>query len=385
MTAFPALGFDPAPGDPGELARLGRDTARAAGEVQELAQVLRALSALGADWCGLSATAFAEQVGDLPRQLGRAHDAFGEVARQVGHWSDSLEALQAEARAAERDAAEALARLRAARAHASSLGLPPTGAGAGALVDHLADGQAAARAVDAAEAALAAARAQGERVRERARDGTQRVERAVREAAQVAPPEPGFFARVSDSLIAGVERLNEGARTFVEKHKEAIAAVVDAVSVVAFAAGFVPGVGWAVLLGAGVAVLLGTSLLAACTDEKDMGDVGMAAVGVALGGGARVAEKAAMAARATATGAPVRALPSMFTNGLTMGQDELLWRTVQLQPVLAGHAVGVVDTTRTLRDRGVLPPAGTSLAARRPAQVHVRSVEPGRAAAPEGP
>jgi uncharacterized protein YukE len=376
VSRFPVLGFDPAPGEPDELARLGRETGRAAREVDALAGEVRGLAALD-DWCGVASQAFQGAVGRLPQQLEVASDAFGALARRLSEWSAALEELQVQARAAERDAAEALARLRAAHASAPS-GLPTTSGGADALAAHLQAVSASRRAVDVAERALAAARSRGEAVQERAREGAARVERAVREAARSAPAEPGWLQSIGGSVVDGARRLNRQAGQFVREHRTAIAAVTDALSTAAFVAAFVPGAGTLVVLAMGAAALAGTGALAAWTEDKDAGDVALAAVGLGLGGAAAAAGRAAAAARAAETGTAVRQLPSMFSNGLSMGPREFGWRVVQLQPTLAGHAVGLVDTVSTARARGLLPPAAGAAPAGAAPRVAVRHVEPGR-------
>ena len=352
MTGYVALGFDPAPGDAAEVARLGRETARVAGELHQLDRDLQRLGSAAA-WQGTAGHCFRSAVGELPAHLRRAEDSFGHAARALTGWADLLADLQVEARAAERAAADALARLRAARAHAADV--PAGGADPAAWV---AAEQAAARAVREAEAALERARARGRQVQEQAEAGAARAERAVREAARTAPPEPGLLERIGDSLVDGVQALNEAVGDWVRENADAIAAVTDVLSTVAFVAGFVPGVGTGTMLALNGLALLGTASLAAYTDRKDLGDVALAGAGLALGGLGAVAERAAVVARADELGQAVTKLPSMFTPGLVMGQRELVWRSVQLQPTLAGHALGIVDVVGIARDRGLLPPQG---------------------------
>lgn len=352
MSAFPALGFDPAPGDAAEVGRLGRETARVAGELHDLDRELQRLGSVGPAWRGAAGECFRGAVGELPVHLRRAEDSFAVAARALSTWGDLLADLQVEARAAERAAADALARLRAARARAAEV---PTG-GADPAAWVVAE-QAAARAVREAEADLERARARGRHVQEQAQEGAFRAEHAVREAARTAPPEPGLLERIGDSLVDGVRELNARVGEWVKENAELIAAITDAVSVVAFVAGFVPGVGTGVMLALNGAVLVSTVALAAYTDEKGLTDVAFAGVGLGLGVLGAGAGRAAAVARAEEMGTALAPLPSMFTPGLVMGQRELVWRSVQLQPVLAGHALGLVDTVRTGRDRGLIPAA----------------------------
>lgn len=352
MSAFPALGFDPAPGDVAEVSRLSRDTARAAAELDALSRQLRQVAGLDGSWSGAAADAFSTGLAELPRQLDRAHGAFADVARELTAWASLLGDLQSQARAAEHDAADALVRLRAAQSAAASLPTPGEGAD---LIAHLQAQSAARRAVERAQLELTAVRARGRQVRERAEEGARQAERSVLGAARAAPSAPGLLERVGEALVDVVRDLDGWAAEQVRENAELLAAVTDTVSVVAFAAGFVPGVGTAVMVSLNLAALAGNGALAAYTDQRDLHDVALAGAAVGLAGGAAAAGRAAISARAAETGAPVKKLPSMFTPGLTMGSRELVWRTVQLQSTLAGHAVGVVSTTETARARGWLP------------------------------
>ena len=348
MTAFPALGFDPAPGDPGEVLRVGRETSRVAAELAQLDRELQRLGEVGPAWQGAAGACFREAVGELPVHLRRAEGSFAQAARALQGWGVLLEELQASARAAERAAADALHRLRAAREQAAAV---PAGTGDAVVAAELA----AARAVRDAEADLETARARGRHLAQLADEGAGRAERAVREAARTAPPEPGLLERIGDSLVDAVQELNTRVGEWVGENAALLAAITDGVSVVAFVAGFVPGVGTGVMLALNGAVLVTTVALAAYTDEKGLTDVAFAGAGLGLGVLGTAAGRAAAVARADELGTAVGPLPSMFRPGLVMGQRELVWRSVQLQPVLAGHALGFVDTVRTGRDRGLIP------------------------------
>jgi uncharacterized protein YukE len=89
MTArtFPALGFDPAPGDPeslrasaGQVDAVGRSLSAAAGSI----------AGLDAGWAGDAAAAFRARLGELPRDLGHACTAHASVARALLAYADGL-------------------------------------------------------------------------------------------------------------------------------------------------------------------------------------------------------------------------------------------------------------------------------------------------------
>lgn len=110
---FPALGFDPAPGDPaallaaaGSVGRAGDTFAAAAGDVDRL-------SASG--WTGEAADAFRGRLADLPRDLGLASRSHGAAQRALSGYGRGLSAQQV--RAGQLEArAEAARRLHAAAA-----------------------------------------------------------------------------------------------------------------------------------------------------------------------------------------------------------------------------------------------------------------------------
>jgi hypothetical protein len=87
VVAFPALGFDPAPGDPeslrasaGEVDAVGRSLSAAAGSI----------AGLDAGWAGDAAAAFRDRLGELPRDLGHASTAHASVARALLAYADGL-------------------------------------------------------------------------------------------------------------------------------------------------------------------------------------------------------------------------------------------------------------------------------------------------------
>src|SRR4051812_26313215 len=87
IVAFPALGFDPAPGDPEALRAsaaavdvVGRSLSTAAGSV----------AGLDAGWTGDAAAAFRARLGQLPRDLGLAATAHSATARTLLDYADGL-------------------------------------------------------------------------------------------------------------------------------------------------------------------------------------------------------------------------------------------------------------------------------------------------------
>jgi hypothetical protein len=84
---FPALGFDPAPGQPELLAAEAR---RAGAAARSLAESAAAVARLDADWTGDASVAFRARLGDLPRDLGLASAAHREVGWALDGYADGL-------------------------------------------------------------------------------------------------------------------------------------------------------------------------------------------------------------------------------------------------------------------------------------------------------
>ncbi|WP_411104478.1 hypothetical protein [Streptomyces sp. cmx-4-9] len=118
MAEHAALGFDPAPGDPGTVLALAKKLTASAASLGEAARIVTSLASHSAAWQGEAATAFRATLSqDLPRHLGSAHTSVAEAARRLAGWHDTLVAHRAQAaryesRAAAATTEEALADVR---------------------------------------------------------------------------------------------------------------------------------------------------------------------------------------------------------------------------------------------------------------------------------
>ena len=101
--AFPALGFDPAPGDPDRVAALADASTRAAGAIGLAAQRLTAAQRRP-QWQGDAATSFDVEIGRLPADLDSATTAYGRAGRALRQYAEELRLAQAEARRLEEQA-----------------------------------------------------------------------------------------------------------------------------------------------------------------------------------------------------------------------------------------------------------------------------------------
>ncbi|MBT2470162.1 hypothetical protein J7E97_20350 [Streptomyces sp. ISL-66] len=91
MSDSPALGFDPAPGNPVAVQALAKKLHSSASSLGETCRVIDALVSHSSAWQGEAATAFRASLSqDLPRNLRAAHTSLSEAARRLTGWHDTL-------------------------------------------------------------------------------------------------------------------------------------------------------------------------------------------------------------------------------------------------------------------------------------------------------
>jgi hypothetical protein len=368
-SSFPALGFDPAPGDPEEVARAARHVGRVAGEFERLAGELARLSDVSAAWRGGAALAFAESAAVLPRQLAGAAAAFAATSTALSAWSAEVTALQADARAVERRAAAAQQRVQAAR-EAAAAAADPLGLWRGDAPVAL-HGPAVTEALED----LRAARVEGERVREQARASARVAAAAVRAAAREAPPAPVLerLARWADAPF-GIP-LGQTVRD----HEDLFLLVADAATVGSAVATVIPPFGVPVAAALGGVALLSHATVAAYADGS-VQDIALDAAGLATLGATRVAHAGALAARAAERGVPVtEKLPPLWALRGPVGEGELRWRLTKLEFDGGGAAISAAGVQDVARRRTGPPPAPPPAVRGTPAQRRAQAAE--RAAA----
>ncbi len=91
MADHPALGFDPAPGNPAAVLALTKKLSASATSLGEASRVVKDLVSHSSAWQGEAATAFRASLSrDLPRYLSSAHTSLTEAARRLTGWHDTL-------------------------------------------------------------------------------------------------------------------------------------------------------------------------------------------------------------------------------------------------------------------------------------------------------
>src|SRR5437764_13071386 len=99
---FPALGFDPAPGELDGITDLAGKYRAVSKDLTEADDSLRRIVRKQGIWQGEASEAFARRIGPLPQYLEGAARSMGEAAAALGGWSRALRDLQHSA--AEREA-----------------------------------------------------------------------------------------------------------------------------------------------------------------------------------------------------------------------------------------------------------------------------------------
>ncbi|MFC9585499.1 hypothetical protein ACFVJ8_22090 [Streptomyces yangpuensis] len=91
MAEHAALGFDPAPGNPGAVLALTKKLGASAKSLGEASRVVTDLVSHSSSWQGEAATAFRASLSrDFPRYLASAHTSLTEAARRLTGWHDTL-------------------------------------------------------------------------------------------------------------------------------------------------------------------------------------------------------------------------------------------------------------------------------------------------------
>jgi hypothetical protein len=116
---FPALGFNPAPGDPAAVDSAAQASRQFAERLARDVATLRRMQA--SSWVGDAGNAFRDKIKDLPRDLDRSRAAHEATAGALGNYVSALTEAQRRALALEQEAAEALRQQQAAIANANSI------------------------------------------------------------------------------------------------------------------------------------------------------------------------------------------------------------------------------------------------------------------------
>ncbi len=251
---FDALGFDPAPGEIGNIEALSTNYTQVSQSLEQAHQALTRIGSSSGIWQGQAADNFRDTVGELPGYLDKAYRSLGDAATALQGWHTDLGSLRRTAAELERQAQQAQRQLEQAEAN-PDLGL------AGQFFPDAESLQAAQQRLEAATKRLQAAQQELEAIREQARrlleqheQLAQEVAKALQWAKDIAPEEPGFFEELGETigraLDSGIEALGEGLERLGAASGNIIANLADVagdistmLSVVSGVVELVPGVG----------------------------------------------------------------------------------------------------------------------------------------------
>ncbi|MEU6826286.1 hypothetical protein ABZ921_37210 [Streptomyces atriruber] len=203
---YPALGFNPVPGDCDTVRALHKKLVACAKVLDDTHGTVTKLMD-GSYWEGDAAVAWREQLrdGPLAKNLQNAANSIGKAARQLDRWHGELAEFQARAKRLNDDARDAREALRKAKGAADTTTDDPHLDDAGGGSGH----EDAKRALSRANARVEDAEAELQRILGRARKlAHEHEEKAGRRAAKIrsatsklAPHEPGWFESACEWVV----------------------------------------------------------------------------------------------------------------------------------------------------------------------------------------
>ncbi|SFW57650.1 putative T7SS-secreted protein [Amycolatopsis australiensis] len=233
---FPALGFDPAPGDLDGITDLAGKYRAVSKDLTEADDSLRQIVRKQGIWQGEASEAFARRIGPLPQYLEGAARSMGEAADALEKWSQDLGDLQ-------KRAADLEARAEAAAQAAEQARANPDLALANRTFPDQQSLQIAQRLLDNAGQQLQTAIDGCQNIQDAAKqlqqehtDAASRVAEALRKAKELAPDEPDVLDKLSDALGGALGDLAntfadgvDAAWNFVQDHAELVSKLSDVV------------------------------------------------------------------------------------------------------------------------------------------------------------
>jgi hypothetical protein len=311
---FPALGFDPAPGDLEGVTDLAGKYRVVSRDLGEANVSLRQIVTKQGVWQGEASEAFARRIGPLPEYLDGAAKSMAQAADALETWCHDLGELQkraADLEARARAAAEAAEQARANPDLAlANRAFPdqPSLQIAQRLLDNA--GQQLQDAIDGCQNVQDAAK----QLQQEHTDAARRVAELLRKATELAPDEPGLLDKLGDAVGGALVDLSntlsdsvDQAWDFAQDHAELLSKLSDVMGDIGNGLGilseFVPDPGkevlGAVATGLGVAALGGHVVAKAAGAEVasetlifDAIGAGTSLVGTVLPHGGEVAMKA---------------------------------------------------------------------------------------------
>lgn len=331
VTAYPSLGFDPAPGDATTLGEAGSAWTRLGDELAAQAEGVDAVRS-GLMWQGAAAAACVARLHVVPADLRAAAEACRSAGRSLAAYAGDLRDLQRAAATLESRAAEQLSAARSA------------------VRDE--DAQSAQRQV-------AALVRQAWALHTSAESHARRLAAVLADARSAAPHSPGWFHRMLHDLGCDLHAIAHELHDTVVRLAPQIEAFADWCSK---AASMLAEVGFFVSLVPGVGDVVGAPLLTCSivlAASATAGHATLAAVGktswrtVAFDGAALTVAMVSKGFEApieseveAGAQAAAAASPTPWSGMPSMTEREFVLRAVRLHVDGAGAALGTVDLAR---------------------------------------
>jgi hypothetical protein len=290
--SFPALGFDPAPGDVDALDAVARDCLRCANDLSADADVLKRLFE-HIDWQGEAADAFVPHHVHLHDDLVRASDAHGGAGTALMTYSAALRQAKLDARRLEEDAAEARDRADHHGAEVDRLSKAMDSAPPGTVTaDREFQRTNALRLQTQAHEDHQSTVARARRLQRAHDEDADRAAAHIRALSDAPYHDPGLVARVVGDAADWVNTHADGLR--------AVSNLLKTVSLIAGALSFIPFLTPLCAPIAGIAAVgaLATDAALAATGHGDWKVLAVDAALMVLPGAGRLASEAAMGSRA---------------------------------------------------------------------------------------
>lgn len=257
---FPALGFDPAPGDPGAVASAARSVERAGQTFGEASATVTRLNSAG--WTGDAAGAFRGQLDDLPRDLDLAARSHRTAARTLSGYATALQVRQRRADDLESRADELRRQRQAAIAEVDRLAARTAPDGSADLAALRSRYGAARSRADGLAGDLAAVLTDARRLKGEHESAARSAAGTIRGVTDAPYEEPGWLSRAWSSVKGWIKDNADVLRS--------ISSVLKGVSAVLGVLSFVPGLQFlapfALLAGVAALVIDGALCLAGAGD-----------------------------------------------------------------------------------------------------------------------
>jgi phage shock protein A len=233
--SYPALGFNPAPGNVGTVGSLASNFVTVSSHLQQARDAMMKAGQVGGFWEGDAADDFHKDIGQLPDYLDKATQSLGDAGKALDSWANDLTSMQGTAADYERQAEDAIRQVNQAKSN-------PDLQLAGQEFDTQQALQQAQQRLNTAENSLNQAQGDLNAIRQQAsrlfsqhQDLVKQVEDALNKAKDEAPDKPGFWSSIGNafgSAFHGLEDLAKNTWDFVKKHANVIAKVGDVLSAV---------------------------------------------------------------------------------------------------------------------------------------------------------